>query len=45
LSIGATAQQAFLAAMAHGGWPEKEYWVMMDLFEEFSAVHVPRPDL
>jgi len=45
LSIGATAQQAFLAAMAHGGWPQKEYWVMMDLFEEFSAVRVPRPDL
>jgi hypothetical protein len=45
LSVGSTALQAFLAAMAHDGWPDKEFWVMMDLFEEFSAVRVPRPDV
>ncbi len=44
LTIGGAAQQSFLAAMAHEGWPDKNFWVMCELFEELSGVRVPRPD-
>ena len=39
LSIGSSALQPFLAGLANG-WANKEYWVIMELFEQISGVRV-----
>ena len=39
ISLGSTALQPFLAGLANN-WANKEYWVIMQLFEEMSGVRV-----
>ncbi len=44
LSLGSSALQPFLAGFAHG-WADKEYWVLMEIFEQMSGVRVRPLDL
>jgi len=39
LSLGSTALQPFLAGLAND-WADKEYWIIMELFEQCSGVRV-----
>ena len=39
LSLGSAALQPFLAGLAND-WADKEYWVIMEFFEEMSGVRV-----
>ena len=44
LSLGSTALQPFLAGLAND-WGNKEYWVIMEFFEQMSGVRVRPPEL
>ena len=44
LLIGSAALQPFLAGLAND-WAHKEYWVIMELFEQMSGVRVRPPEL
>ena len=44
LSLGSSALQPFLAGSGNG-WVDKEYWVIMEIFEQLSGVRVRPPDL
>ena len=44
LSLGSSALQPFLAGFANG-WADKEFWVIMEIFEQLSGVRVRPPDL
>ena len=44
LLLGAAALQPFLAGLAND-WAHKEYWVIMELFEQMSGVRVRPPEL
>ena len=39
LLLGSTALQPFLAGLAND-WADKEYWVIMEFFEQLSDVRV-----
>ena len=39
LSLGSSALQPFLAGLAND-WADKEYWVIMEFFEQMSGVKV-----
>ena len=43
LVLGSPAAQVFLSGLARG-WAEQEYWSIMQIFEEMSAVRV-RPEV
>ena len=43
LLIGSAALQPFLAGLAND-WAHKEYWVIMELFEQMSGVRVRPPE-
>jgi len=44
LLLGSAALQPFLAGLAND-WAHKEYWVIMELFEQMSGVRVRPPEL
>ena len=44
VSLGSTALQPFLAGLAND-WGNKEYWVIMEFFEQMSGVRVRPPEL
>ena len=44
LLLGSVALQPFLAGLAND-WAHKEYWVIMELFEQMSGVRVRPPEL
>ena len=44
VSLGSTALQPFLAGLAND-WGDKEYWVIMEFFEQMSGVRVRPPEL
>ena len=44
LLLGSAALQPFLAGLAND-WAHKEYWVLMELFEEMSGIRVRPPEL
>ena len=44
LLLGSAALQPFLAGLAND-WAHKEYWVIMELFEEMSGIRVRPPEL
>ena len=44
LLLGSAALQPFLAGLANA-WAHKEYWVIMELFEQMSGVRVRPPEL